>query len=203
MLLLLVALELLLLVELLLELLFADALFEELLFELLLFKLEFELSISTAAPPVELELDTLPDEPPEDEDTFPDEDDETLPDDDTLPDELLDPPLEVDEITMLPLDPPPPPPKKPPPKPPPPKKPPPPPTTTGTAPPPPTKPSPIVAGIGTGAAFATVTTAGGQMVVRVMVLITRRVGRTVATWRRTTRFTTCFDLTSFAGRSTT
>ncbi len=141
--------------------------------------------MSTAAPPVELDEETLPDE-----------------DDDTLPDELDDPPLDVDEITIEPLDPLLPPPKNPPPKPPlPPKKPPLPPTTTGTPPPPPPmKPSPAGPG-GSGGALATVTTAGGQLVVVVVTM--RRPGRrTWATWRVTTRCATrC--LTIVRGRSAT
>ena len=108
------------------------------------------MSTTTFAPPVELLVDELLD-------TFPDELLDTLPDDEELLDELveLDPPLDVDEITMLPDDPDDPPPKKPPPKkpPPPPPQPPLPPTTTGTPPPPPvTKPSDAGRGTGTGAA---------------------------------------------------
>ncbi|MDB5695328.1 MAG: hypothetical protein JWN21_871 [Sphingomonas bacterium] len=147
----------LLLVALLELLLLDELLFVELLFELLLLALVFELLMSTLAPPVELELDTLPA---------------------TLPDELLDPPLEVDDTTMLPLEPPPPPPKKPPPlnPPPPPKNPPPPITAGAKPPPPPMNGSPAIAGIGTGGALATVTIAGGQLV-RVVVVTTRLRGR--------------------------
>jgi hypothetical protein len=89
----------------------------------------------------------------------------------------VDPPLEVDETTMLPLDPELPPPKKPPPKPPlPPKKPPLPPITTGTPPPPlPPKGSPNALGSGAGW-FAMETTVGAQAVV-VVVVTTRVRGR--------------------------
>src|SRR3546814_2122198 len=100
---------------------------------------------------------------------MPDDDDDTLPDDDEVletppvDDEVdVEPPLEVDEITMLPLDPPPPPkkpPKKPPPNPPP--KPPLPPTMIGALPPPPDISG--SGGSGTGAGwFITVTVAGGH-----------------------------------------
>jgi len=124
------------------------------------------------------EVDTLP---LDDEDTSPLE-----------PPADVDPPLDVDEMTILPLEPPLPP--KPPPKPPPsppPKKPPLPPMTTGAAPapPPPIYPSPTGAGIGTGAALATVTTVGAQ-VVRVVVVTRRTRGRcTAAICGRATRLT--------------
>lgn len=162
--------------ELLFELLLLDALaaLVEELFELLLLLLELALLMSTAAPPVELELDTLPELPPEDDETLPEEEDDTLPDDETLPDELDEPPLDVDEITIDPLDPPPLPPKNPPPpKPPPPPKKPPPPITSGTPPPPPPKPSLTGTG-GKGAALlATVITAGAHAELVVVVMIRR------------------------------
>lgn len=148
------------------------------------------------------EDDTSPLDPPEAEDTLPlDPPVEEVLDisaPPVLPDEPpvdVDPPLDVDEMTMLPLEPPlpPRPPPKPPPNPPPrppPKKPPLPPTTTGTAPPPPPMyPSPTGAGIGTGAALATVTTVGAH-VVRVVVTTRRARGRcTAATCGRATRLT--------------
>lgn len=162
-------------------------------------------------PPLE-----LPDELPllaEDEDEADDDADELL-DAEVLeisaPPVLVevDPPLDVDEITMLPLDPPlpPKPPPNPPPKPPP-KKPPLPPTTAGTlpppaagpAPPPPIYPSPT----GTGAALAIRTTVGAQVV---RVVVTRRTrGRdTAASWGWATRLTrTRLVFAVRAGRSAT
>ncbi|WP_375390565.1 hypothetical protein [uncultured Sphingomonas sp.] len=141
------------------------ALLADELFALLSLLLVFALLMSTAAPPVELEPETLPDDELE-----------------TFPPELL----EVEDTTMLPLDPPPPPPNPPPkkPPPPPPKKPPPP-ITPGTMPPPLTT-AVGAGGIGT-AVPAIVTTAGGQD--EVVVVMIRRLGRTCATWvtRRTTR----------------
>lgn len=109
---------------------------------------------------------------------------------------IFDPPLEVEEITMLPLDPPElPPPKKPPPKkppPPPPRKPPP--VTIGTAPLPPTKPDSTSAGVRSGmgdGVLETVTTAGAHAAVTVRVT-TRRWPRIVpldATRMRCARLT--------------
>lgn len=153
-------------------------------------------------PDEEVEDDTLPDE---DEDTLPLDEDETLPEDDdeVLPDEKppvdddveLDPPEldEVDEIAMPPLPPPPPPKKPPAKKPPPPPQPPPLPPTTGTSPLDPVK----AGGIGTGAPPATVTIAGGQVVVVVTTLRTRDLA-TLATRARTTRF---LYVLAYAGRA--
>jgi hypothetical protein len=124
-----------------------------------------------------LPLDEVEDEDEVDDDTFPldevDVEDDTLPDEDevldTPPvlDEVdVDPPLEVEEMTMLPLELPPPknPPKKPPPKPP---NPPLPPTMIGAL------DSPLAiggsGGSGTGAGwFITVTVAGGHSATSVL-----------------------------------
>ena len=88
----------------------------------------------------------------------------------------LDPPLEVEEMTMLPLDPPPPkkpPPKKPPPNPP---KPPLPPTITGAVPPPPLTIG--AGGNGIGAPWlVSVTVCGTQAVVVCVVTTLRRTMR--------------------------
>jgi len=124
----------------------------------------------------------------DEDDTFPldDVDEETFPLDElvletppVLDEVELDPPLEVDETTMLPLDPPPPP-KKPPAKNPPPNppKPPLPPTITGAWPPP-----PLITGAGGNGIGApwlvTVTTCGVQAVeVRVVTTLRTRCGTT-------------------------
>ncbi|HXH15695.1 MAG TPA: hypothetical protein VNJ10_06140 [Sphingomonas sp.] len=120
----------------------------------------------------------------------------------------VDPPLDVDDTTMLAPEPPlpPKPPPNPPPKPPPKNPPPLPPTTTGSAPapPPPMYPEPTGVGIGTGAAFATDTTVGAQ-VVRVVVVTRRTRGRcTAAICGRATRLTrTRFVLAVRLGLSAT
>lgn len=131
-------------------------------------------------------LDEVDDEELVEDDELVDDEDDTLPldDDETLPlDELvletppvldeveLDPPLEVDETTMLPLDPPPkkPPAKKPPPKPP---NPPLPPTITGAWPPP-----PLITGAGgngIGAPWLVTVTTCGVQAVEVCVVTTLR-----------------------------
>ena len=159
------------------------------------------------------ELDTFPDEELDtspDEDTLPDDDEETLPPDEdtTFPDELDDetmsPPelLDVEDTTTLPPPPPPPPKEKPPPNPPPPKNPPDPPITTGTV--PALASSGCWIGSGTGAAWlATVTTAGGQAALVVVVVTRRTRGLDATTLRWITRFLTFLTYVAFAGRSAT
>ena len=131
----------------------------------------------------------------DEEETLPLDEDETLPLDelvlDTPPVLLeveLDPPLDVEEMTMLPLDPVLPPPKKPPAKKPPPPKPPLPPMITGGLPPPVAISGPGGSGIGA-PWLVTVTVAGAQAVCVVTTL--RRTGVCWTTRRTAAFFATC------------
>lgn len=145
-------------------------------------------------------LDTPPDvllTPPVEVDEPPEPPDEVEVDEPPEPPDEVEPPLEVEETTILPppLPPPKPPTKKPPPKPPP--KPPEPPTTTGTPPPPLDRIGPSGRGIGAPPCDATVTVAGAQawvVTVRVMRFTTRRAGARAAI-RLRGAFLTLWDFT--------